>query len=85
MSNFHSDNVKLLDNSAGPVEFRTTQPFARLAVSGSGTLYAWTGQDWDTGTTFTGSETITAPGQFKLTLDAPGYASVQEATSVANS
>jgi len=64
-----SDANKLLDNAAGPVTFRTTEPFARLAVDGNA---------FDAGTTFTESQTITSPGLYQLTLDAPGYATVQE-------
>jgi len=73
-----SDANKLLDNAAGPVTFRTTEPFARLAVDGSGTLKSWEGNAFDAGTTFTESQTITSPGLYQLTLDAPGYATVQE-------
>lgn len=80
---FHQDIVKLLDNATGPVEFRITQSFSRMAVSGSGVLKAWTGEGWDSGTSFTGTETITSPGRYQLTLDVPGYASIQEPSPIA--
>jgi hypothetical protein len=73
-----SDKDKLLDNATGPVTFRVTRAPARLAVSGAGTLKSWQGNDWDAGEAFTASQTISAPGQYQLTLDAAGYATVQE-------
>jgi hypothetical protein len=74
----NSDSKPILDNAAGPVEFRVTSAPARLAVSGSGTLKSWTGNAFDAGVTFTESQTITAPGRYELTLDVAGYATVQE-------
>lgn len=72
------DTAALLDNEAGPAEFRVTRAPARLAVSGSGTLKSWTGNAFDAGVAFTESQTITAPGRYEITLDAAGYATVQE-------
>ena len=72
------DTVKLLNNATGPEEFRVTNAPARLAVDGPGTLKSWQGDDWDAGETFTGSDTIIAPGRYQITLDGAGYATLQE-------
>ena len=81
MPNIHKDTIPLLAGATGPVEFRTAQANARLAVSGSGTLKSWDGTTWDAGIAFTETQTITSPGRYQLTLDAPGNASVQEPES----
>jgi len=73
-----SDAVKILDNETGPVEFRITRAFARLAVSGAGTLKSWQGNAFDAGTAFTESQTITSPGRYEITLGGAGYATIQE-------
>ena len=78
MSKLHSDTVSILVNETGPKEFRTSLPAARMAVSGAGTLKSWTGNDWDAGVAFTESQTINPAGRYQITLDAAGYASVQE-------
>ncbi len=78
MSSLHSDNKPILAGDAGPKIFRTSKPNARLAVSGSGILQSWEGTTWDVGVAFTESSTITSQGTFRITLDAPGNASVQE-------
>ena len=72
------DNDPILVASAGPQEFRVSYPWARLSVSGSGTLESWDGTTWDAGIAFTASSTITSPGRYRITLDAPGNATVQE-------
>lgn len=72
------DSETLLDNVTGPKQFRVTYAPAKLAVSGSGTLKSWNGNAFDAGETFTVTSTITAPGLYEITLDAPGYAAIQE-------
>jgi len=74
----YTDAVKLLDNEAGPKEFRIERPPARLAVDGPGTLKSWQGNAFDAGETFAGTDTIIAPGRYELTLDGAGYATIQE-------
>ena len=78
MTDLHEDSVPLLSAAAGPKVFRITNAPARLAVSGSGTLESWDGTTWDSGLTFTRSQAIMAPGRYRITLDAPGNASIQE-------
>lgn len=78
MGKLHSDNNPILVNATGPVEFRVTIPYAKLAVSGSGVLKSWLGTTWDDGTAFTETSTITSPGRYQVTLDAPGNVAVQE-------
>ena len=73
-----SDSKAILDNETGPVSFRTTRPFAKLSISGSGTLQSWTGKDWDPGLAISESSTLTSPGTYRLTLDLAGSASVNE-------
>lgn len=80
-SPLHSDTEALLNNEAGPKVFRVTHAPARLAVSGPGTLKSWDGNGFDAGIAFTESQTVTAPGLYELTLNAAGYASVQESSS----
>jgi len=76
-----NDVTPLLDNAAGPKEFRVTYAPARLAVDGPGTIKSWQGNAFDAGETFTESGTILAPGLYELTLDGAGYATVQENAS----
>ena len=73
-----SDSTAILDNSAGPVQFRTSRPNTKLSVSGPGLLQSWTGKGWDPGIVITESSTITSAGTFLLTLDAAGDASLNE-------
>lgn len=73
-----TDKKPLLSNATGPVAFRVTTAPALLAVSGAGTLKAWDGTAWDAGIAFTETQTITAPGQYQVTLDAAGNCAVQE-------
>lgn len=75
---FNTDATELLGNTTGPVEFRVHKAPARLAVSGAGTLKSWQGNAFDAGVAFTESQTINSPGLYELTLDANGYATVQE-------
>jgi len=74
----HNDTVKLLDNEAGPKEFRVTYAPARLAVSGAGTLKSWQGNAFDAGVAFTETQIITGPGRYQITLGGAGYATIQE-------
>jgi len=75
-----NDQINLLDNAAGPKEFRVTRAPARLAVDGPGTLKSWEGNAFDAGETFIESGVILAPGLYEITLDGAGYATVQEST-----
>jgi len=74
----HTDATKLLDNAAGPVEFRVNYVPCRMGVSGPGLLKSWQGNAFDAGERFTGSDTIIATGRFELTLDGAGYLTLQE-------
>ena len=78
MSSLHSDNKPILEASAGPKIFRVTRSNVRLAVSGPGILEPWDGVTWAPAIAFAESSTISSPGTFRLTLDAPGNASIQE-------
>lgn len=73
-----SDRDPILDNAAGPTEFRVSYPYARLSVDGPGTLKSWDGNSFSDGETFLTSGVIIATGLYEITLDGAGYASLNE-------